>query len=64
MVLGGQPPGRVRRSHVVFFYCIKNKLMFEIIQNELRVFNIIQNYLGLSKSIQYYLKRVRVFNII
>ena len=22
MVLGGQPPGRVRRSHVIFFYYI------------------------------------------
>jgi len=23
MVLGGQLPGRVARSHVIFFYCIK-----------------------------------------
>ena len=22
MVLGGRPPGRVARSHVVFFYCL------------------------------------------
>ena len=24
MVLGGRPPGRVRRSHVIFFYFIKS----------------------------------------
>ena len=33
------------------FLFIKNKLIFEIIQNELRVFNIIKNHLRLFKSI-------------
>ena len=30
MVLGGQPPGRVRRSHVVFFYYLEHSSDFGI----------------------------------
>ena len=36
MVLGGQPPGRVRRSHVIFFICIAfYKNVNTIIYNEI-----------------------------
>ena len=37
MVLGGQPPGRVRRSHVIFFYCFK---YYYILQEQLCMNNI------------------------
>ena len=33
MVLGGQLPGRVRRSHVIFFYVQVNYIVIDIMDN-------------------------------
>ena len=41
MVLGGQPPGRVRRSHVVFFYYLEYSSDFGINFNDKNdIFNV------------------------
>ena len=41
MVLGGQPPGRVRRSHVVFFYYLEHSSDFGINFNDKNdIFNV------------------------